>query len=157
MSEPRYCLDTSVLINPWRKMWPIDVLPSYWAGITAMNADGRALLSEEVRRELERKDDQLHAWAKEHIATWHPLTGAIQECVREIMARWGKLVDQRPGHGSADPFVIATALVSGTIVVTDESPVGTEAKPKIPYVCNELGVTWIGALDFVRLTLKEAS
>jgi hypothetical protein len=133
-------------------MWPPDLIPSYWSGVASMNASGRALLSEEVKRELARKDDQLHAWAAANIVNWHPVTTEIQECVLEIMARWGRLVDQRPGHGSADPFVIATARVTRSIVITDESPVGTEAKPKIPFVCQQLGVEWANPLDFVRRT-----
>jgi hypothetical protein len=152
MIEQRFSLDTSALINPWRKMWPLDLIPTFWTGIAAMNADGRVVLSEEVLRELEHKDDELHRWAKANLCTWHPVSVEVQECVREIMARWGRLVDQRPGHGSADPFVIATARVTGAIVVTDESPVATEQKPKIPFVCNELGVECIAPLEFVRRT-----
>lgn len=148
--DARYSLDTSALINPWRRMWPRDLLPDFWAGLAAMNADGHVVLSDEVREEIEHKDDELATWARENITHWHPLTEDVQRCVREIMERWGALVDQRPNQGSADPFVIATARVTGAVVVTDESPVSTELRPKIPYVCRQLGIDCVDPLEFVR-------
>lgn len=145
-----FCLDTSVFINPWRKMWPPDLIPDYWAGVAELNSRGVVIVSDEVRRELEQKDDELHAWAKTSITTWHPVSTEIQHFVREIMDRWGRLVDHRPGSG-ADPFVIATARMTGTIVVTDEG-IGSETRPKIPWVCKELGLDCISPLEFVRRT-----
>lgn len=144
-----YCLDTSALINPWRRMWPRDLLPGYWGEIARLAAEGQVVFSEEVRDEIERKDDELLAWARANIHTWHPLTDEIQACVREIMDRWGRLVDHRKNHGSADPFVIATARVRGLAVVTDEGP-GSEQRPQIPYVCQQLSVPCLGLLEFVR-------
>lgn len=151
MSAETYCLDTSALVNPWRRMWPPDLAPRYWEDVAALALSGRIVLSEEVREELLHKDDELAAWAKTNILTWHPLTDAVQECVREIMRDWGKLVDHRKNRGSADPFVIATAKVLGAIVVTDEGP-GNEKNVRIPYVCSQLDVACVGLLDFVRAT-----
>ena len=151
MSEEIYCLDTSALINPWRKMWPPDLLPGFWEDVVALILSGRVIVSEEVREELSKKDDQLASWAKANIQSWQPLTADIQECVRDIMRNWGKLVDHRNNHGSADPFVIATAKVLGATVVTEEGH-GTEKKVLIPYVCDQLGVRCVGVLDFVRAT-----
>jgi hypothetical protein len=144
-----YCLDTSALVNPWRRMWPPDLAPLYWEGVAALAVEGRIILTEEVREELLHKDDELASWAKENIHTWQPLTDEVQECVREIMRGWGKLVDHRKHRGSADPFVIATAKVAGAIVVTDEAP-GSENNVRIPYVCAQLDVRCLGLLEFVR-------
>jgi Domain of unknown function (DUF4411) len=151
VSEEIYCLDTSALINPWRKMWPPDLLPGFWEDVATLALSGRVIFSEEVREELNHKDDELASWAKENIRTWQPLTDEIQECVREIMRNWGKLVDHRNNHGSADPFVIATAKVLRATVVTEEGH-GTEKKVLIPYVCTQLDVPCVGVLEFVRAT-----
>lgn len=151
MSGEVYCLDTSALVNPWRRMWPPDLAPGYWEGVEALAVSGRIVLSEEVREELLHKDDELASWAMATIRTWHPLTDEIQECVREIMRNWGKLVDHRRNRGSADPFVIATAKVLGAIVVTDEGP-GNEKDVRIPYVCSQIDVRCLGLLEFVRAT-----
>jgi hypothetical protein len=69
--------------------------------------------------------------------------------VTEIMANWGKLVDVRKDRSRADPFVIATAKVVGATVVTDEKH-GTEKDPRIPFVCDRLGVSWLTPSAFVR-------
>jgi predicted TIM-barrel fold metal-dependent hydrolase len=132
-------------------MWPPDLAPRYWDDLAALALSGRIVLSEEVREELLRKDDELASWAKANIRTWHPLTDEIQECVRDIMRNWGRLVDHRRNRGSADPFVIATAKILGAIVVTDEGP-GNERNVRIPYVCTQIDVRCLGLLDFVRAT-----
>lgn len=52
-------------------------------------------------------------------------------------------------RNGADPFVIATALVNGFTVVTEELG-GSPTKPKIPSVCTALGVRCINVLQFIR-------
>jgi len=52
-------------------------------------------------------------------------------------------------RNGADPFVIATAQVMGLTVVTEEKG-GTDAKPKMPSVCQVLGVPCIDVLSFLR-------
>jgi len=69
--------------------------------------------------------------------------------VTEIMANWGKLVDVRKDRSRADPFVIATAKVIGATVVTDEKH-GAEKDPRIPFVCERLGVPCLTPSAFVR-------
>lgn len=149
IDQPRFCLDTSAFINPWRRMWPLDLAPRFWDDLAALAAGGRLVVSEEVREELDRKDDELAAWARAHVPEWHPLTDEVQTVVTEIMGRWGRLVDSKRYRSGADPFVVATARVTGTTVVTDEGP-GDEKTIRIPYVCGQLGVPCLGLLDFVR-------
>lgn len=150
MIEDRaFCLDTSAFINPWWRMWPPDLAPRFWDDLAALASRGGLVVSEEVREELERKDDELAAWARAHVPEWHPLTDEVQAVATEIMARWGRLVDSKGYRSGADPFVVATARVTGTTLVTDEGP-GDERTVKIPYVCAQLDVPCIGLLDFVR-------
>jgi len=147
--ERVYCLDTSALINPWNDYYAPDLAPGYWRSIPAMVAAGRAVLSEEVREELEKIEDDLLKWARVNIGSWHPLTDEVQAVVTEIMANWGKLVDVRKDRSRADPFVIATAKVIGATVVTDEKH-GAEKDPRIPFVCERLGVPCLTPSAFVR-------
>jgi hypothetical protein len=144
-----FCLDTSALINPWNHYYAPDLTPGYWRDVPQMVRDGRAVLSEEVREELERIDDGLRQWARTNILAWHPLTDPIQEVVRDIMANWGKLVDVRKDRSRADPFVIATAKVTGATVVTGEKH-GGEKDPRIPFVCARLDVPCLDVFSFVR-------
>ena len=144
-----FCLDTSAFVNPWRRMWPPDLAPRFWEDLASLASGGGVVVSEEVREELDRKDDELAKWARVHIREWHPLTDEVQAEVIEIMRRWGRLVDSKRYRSGADPFVVATARVTGATVVTDEGP-GDERTMKIPYVCGQLGVPCLGLLEFVR-------
>ena len=144
-----YCLDTSALINPWNSFYAPDVAPGYWSGIERLVADGRVVLSEEVRQEIEKVDDGLRDWTRARIPRWHPLTDAVQAVVTEIMTDYGRLVDNRTGRSRADPFVIATAKALGAKVVTTEGP-GSDRRPTIPWVCNRMGVPCLDVLAFVR-------
>lgn len=144
-----HCLDTSALINPWNLYWAPDLVPGYWRDIPRLIDEGRVVISEEVREEISKVDDDLKKWAHDHVASWHPLTDEIQGVVTEIMGKWGQLVDSRKDRGRADPFVIATAKVIGATVVTTEKH-GTAKAPHIPYVCDRLSVPCIDVYAFVR-------
>ena len=148
--ERTWCLDTSALINPWKGYYAPDLAPGYWRTLPEMVMRGRAVVSEEVREEIERADDGLWSWTQANISSWHPLTDEVQAVVTEIMARWTRLVDSRKLRSRADPFVIATAKVVGATVVTSEG-YGTENKPQIPYVCGQLDVQCVDIFEFVRL------
>lgn len=151
MTDDRgWCLDTSAFINPWKGYYAPDLAPGYWRTLPEMVVRGDAVVSEEVREEIERADDSLWSWAQANISSWHPLTDEVQAAVTEIMARWGRLVDSRKLRSRADPFVIATAKVVGATVVTSEGR-GTEDKPRIPYVCDQMGVPCVDIFEFVRL------
>lgn len=62
------------------------------------------------------------------------------------------------GRNQADPFVVAMAKAKGWMVVTGEHPSSSLAlarprkqhKLKIPNVCDEFTVEWIGIPDFIK-------
>lgn len=69
-----------------------------------------------------------------------PLDEEVLAATKEILAVHKKLIGVGKGRNGADPFVIALALVRDGTVVTEEHPTGRIDKPKIPDVCNALGV-----------------
>ena len=107
-------------------------------------------ISDEVVNELEKKDDGAHVWVKSHGSIIVPLDGEVEKHVQEIMGRYPRLVDSKKGRSVGDPFVIAVARVKSLTVITGENPTGVIAKPKIPDVCEALGIRWIKILDFFR-------
>lgn len=142
-----YCLDTSALINPWNRYYGMDVAPGYWRDIERLVAEGRVVISEEVRDEVRAQRDGLTDWSK-HITDWYPLSDDVQDHLTRVMARWGHMV--RLGkRNRADPVVIATAWALGATVVTEEGP-GSEAKPSIPYICGHIGLRPLSVHAFVR-------
>ena len=75
---------------------------------------------------------------------------AVVTATQQVLRGHELLVKNMKGRNRADPFVIAVAQIRGAIVVTGEGSDGTANRPKIPYVCNRLGLTCIRFLDVVR-------
>ena len=146
----KYCLDTSALIQGWNVLYPPAFFPGLWTRMEELVDAGEIVSSEEVRLEIERKDDVLLAWCKTRTGMFLPLTAAIQTTAIGILATLPKLVDARTGKSMADPFVVATAHATRTAVVTQERPTGSALRPKIPEACNQVGVPWMSLLDVIK-------
>ena len=54
------------------------------------------------------------------------------------------------GCSGQDPFVIAIAMVKSGTVVTEEKPTGNIAKPRIPDVCDALGVHCLTPKEYIE-------
>jgi hypothetical protein len=148
LAETIYCFDTSALIHAAARAYPIEVFASFWERFSALIQAGTAIAIDEVLREIERKDDELHAWCKLHSELFTPMTEEVQISAREVVAAFPSLVDLNRGRGQADPFVVALARVRGAVVVTQEPPKPTS--PRIPDACKHFAVPCINLLDFIR-------
>lgn len=100
--------------------------------------------------ELEKKDDEVHKWAKDHPQLFVLIDMDIQQVVSDILENHERLVDKRKNRTSADPFVIALAQINNACVVTGEHPTNNIEKPNIPDVCNVLGIRYINFLSLIR-------
>jgi hypothetical protein len=145
-----YSLDTSGFLDAWVRHYPIDVFTTIWDRLDGVIKEGRLLASEEVMRELERKDDEASAWIKARPSMIVPFSPEIEAEVIKLMGRFPRLVDTKKGRSGGDPFVIAVAIVGGHTVITGENATGKLDVPKIPDVCKELGIPCIKMLDFFR-------
>jgi len=145
-----YCVDTSGWLDGWQRYYPRDVFPSLWDRIEGVINSGEIIVSDEVYRELERKSDDLHDWIKTRKQMLVPLDEPIQLRAAQILAEFPRLVDTQRGRSKADPFVIATALEKGAVVVTGEVVTGNLEKPRIPDVCQVKGVRCITFLQMIR-------
>ncbi|MGX7952824.1 DUF4411 family protein [Tsuneonella sp. HG249] len=133
-----YSIDTSSLLHAWRRAYPPEQFPGWWAKLDDLSDSGRLVASIEVYHELEKKDDEVFAWAKErkHLL-FREIDEDVQDAVVSIMATYPRLVDTRTGKSGGDPFVIAQALALGSsaCVLTEEDG-GSDKSPKIPHVCK---------------------
>lgn len=150
VSAARYSLDTSALLNTWRKFYPPDVFPSLWQRVEELADSGTLVASEEVLVELERKDDEVYAWAKERAQMFVPIDAQVQQVVRRVLRDYPRLLDTRRSRSGADPFVIALADILGCAVVTYETRSNNASRPRIPDVCDAMGVRCVSFLDFIR-------
>jgi hypothetical protein len=145
-----YSLDTSGFLDAWVRHYPRDVFPGIWGRLDHAAEDGTLLASDEVLRELEKKDDGAFGWMKAHPAMVVPIDTDIEAAVIDLMMRYPRLVDTKKGRSGGDPFVIAVAQVRGLTVITGEYATGKTEAPRIPDVCKEIGVPCIRMLEFFR-------
>jgi Domain of unknown function (DUF4411) len=137
-------------MDGWQRYYPPDVFPSLWAKLDESVSTGQIVSSEEVYVELNKKADDLHDWIKGRKHMLVPLSERIQFRSAELLKEYPRLVDTLRGRSMADPFVIATALELGAVVVTGEVLTGKLDKPRIPDVCQAKSIRWITFLQMIR-------
>ena len=145
-----YCVDTSGWLDGWQRHYPPDVFPSMWAKLDVHVSSGEILSSEEVYLELKKKSDELHDWIQARKQMLVPLDEPIQMSAASLLSEFPRLVDTLRGRSKADPFVIATAMERGAIVVTGEPLTGKLDKPRIPDVCQVKKIRCITFLQMIR-------
>lgn len=145
----RYSIDTSALMEAEVRYYPKAVFPSLWQRIEGLVDTGELAASEEVLFEISQVDDDLHAWCRERPAMFRATDADIQADVARLQASYPGFVPTS-GGSRADPFVVATALATGTTVVTQEKPSRAGGRPKIPNVCDGESVPWQDLLGMIR-------
>jgi hypothetical protein len=147
----KYSLDTSALLDGWRRHYAPDVFPGVWQRLDELIHDGHLRASEEVFQEVRKKDDEVTKWVKERRKVlFVEADDELQTALRRIMRDYPKLVDTRAGRSAADPFVIALAQITECAVVTGERPTHSPNRPNIPDVCRAISVECISLLELLR-------
>ena len=154
MRPPRlYSADTSALIDGLERYYPEETFPALWREIDSLIAAHRFVISEEVWEEARVRDAAAKAWCesrgKETIIA--PTDEDVIRGVQDILQTFPRLVNNQKGRNRADAFVIAVARQRNAIVVTGEGAGGTQDRPRIPYICDQLGIECIKFLDDIGL------
>jgi hypothetical protein len=147
----RYSIDTSSLIEGFRDLYPYENFPTLWnRHLPSLVRSGDLRATDEVRVELERQDDELLQWIADYADDFFvEIDEAIQHEVRAILNDHRQLVHVGRNRSGADPFVIALARVNNCAVVTEEGS-RSLTKPKIPDICNVLGIRCIKLIELIR-------
>jgi hypothetical protein len=106
--------------------------------------------TDEVRRELGRRDDDTNAWAMSQNGLFVDLDEDIQVATTSVLAAHPKLTGSGGGRHQADPFVIGLAHARGGVVVTEETLSGNLNKPRIPDVCRAMRIRCISLVQFAQ-------
>lgn len=145
-----YCVDTSALIDGLERYYPDSSFPSLWARVDELIEAGRFICSDEVVEEAIKKDLPAKAWCQQRRQNTKfcvPTDADVATEVQAVLGLHPRLV--KPGRHRADPFVVAVANMRGACVITGEGHDGTAVKPKIPYVCNQLGINCIRLTELI--------
>jgi hypothetical protein len=130
--------------------YPPDTFPTFWEHMDGVARDGTIRVSEEVVRELEKKDDGAADWIQARPEMIIATDIAIQQKVTEILKAHPRLVNASKNRSGGDPFVVAVAAVHGFSVVSGEMPSGNPKRPHIPDVCTSMRISCRNLLEFVR-------
>lgn len=154
-----YCIDTSSLIE-MKDRYPIDVFVDLLPKMESLIQHGRLIAPIEVKREIERGDDELKRWIKGKKKIFVKPDRRQIEKVKEILKDYPSLAKSgEVAASNADPWLIALAIVRNEeeqeklfsdikyIVVTEESQ---SAQNRIPAVCRNYNIECINLLEFFR-------
>ncbi|HET7311078.1 MAG TPA: DUF4411 family protein [Mycobacteriales bacterium] len=144
-----HSFDTSSLLNGRRDLLPPAVFRSVWEKVERSIVGGEVRAVEVVRDELARRDDDVFQWAKAQDGLFMPLTEDVQQATSEVLRAHARLTGVGGGRNHADPFVIGLAMVHGGTVVTEETKRGNLESPRIPDVCEALGVPCVNLVGFI--------
>lgn len=149
-----YCLDSGVFINSWTKHYPPELFPAIWAHLDMLCRAKLVFVPSEVAKEVYDGDDAVAAWLKERRKVVVRPNEDIILQQKEIVGTFPRLTAEGSTRSAADPWVIAFAFKRDAVLVTEEqkSRNPNPGKPKIPDVCDVLGVKWINTVGLLRET-----
>ncbi|MFZ2148993.1 MAG: DUF4411 family protein [Sedimentisphaerales bacterium] len=158
MDGTTYVLDANVFIEAERRYYAFDLAPVFWESLVHHAANGRIQSIDRIKEELERGNDELATWAREHFSDAFASTDEedIIESYTEVMG-WVQVKDQFSNAAKAafaagaDGWLVAYARSKGCIVVTHEvlDP-GIRRKVPIPNVCEAFGVSYVDTFAMLR-------
>ena len=146
----KYVIDACALIDA-SKNYNMNkkTFMNIWEIIDGLVTSGRLISSIEIFDEL--KDDDVEKWGKAHKEAFIPLSKEIQLKTVEILKEFPKLIKiTSKGNSNGDPFLIATAMETDGVVVTNEKRI----ENRIPYVCEKMNVECIDLNGFLDEILE---
>ena len=146
----KYVIDACALIDAAKNYnMSKKTFSNIWETLDKLVEDGRLISSTEILDEL--KDDDIEKWGKQHKEAFLPLSREIQEKATEILEQYPNMIKiATKGNSNGDPFLIATAIVEGGVIVTNEK----KNENKIPYVCEKMGIEYTDLNGFLDEILE---
>lgn len=145
-----YCLDTSALIESWWRLYRPNSFPTFWKRMEESIINGQVIAPMFVLDELKRKEgDELYSWAENNISMFLPLQNDLQMAQKSIVNRFPRLISEAKNRSLCDPWVIALAQITPCPVVSEENR-GGNSTPKIPDVCDSLGIKCLKMADLIE-------
>ena len=145
-----YSFDTSSILNGRRDLFRPTVFVRLWEQIEDGIASGIIRAVDEVKNELSRRDDDAKRWADRQSGLYVPIEVDVQNATTAILRAHPDLVRAGGKRSGGDPFVIALAMARNGVVVSEETRSGNLSKPRIPDVCDSLGVPVLNLMGFIE-------
>ncbi len=153
----KHLLDSNTLIEAKNRYYNMSFCPAYWQWISIQNQAAEVSSISMVADELKKGNDELAQWViknpklfsgvddTETQAAFSKVVQALSEQANQM--KNGALDEFLSG---ADPWLIAKAMTTGAVVVTQESyNPDIKRKFQIPNVCKIFNVQWMNTFDLL--------
>ena len=164
--ETIYLIDTNSLITPKNSYYPFDIAPGFWKSMAEKIEEGSIAILDLVKKEILKpaKKDDLANWmesltikryinhGKQDIVNKY---AEILQFIQQDSCYTEKALRQWTDGSTADPWLIAAAVVHGFTIVTFEKAVHINAnnpsgKAKIPNIAQRFQVKTTDLFGMIR-------
>jgi protein associated with RNAse G/E len=157
-----YCIDTSSLIE-LKEKYPQTIFTNLWNNIDELIQKGRIIAPLEVKKEIEKGDDELKSWVKNKKRNKmfiKPDKFQVEKA-KEILSKYSFLAKpDKVDDVNADPWLISLVVKkldeekdilfkNKYIIVTEESQIRIN---RIPSVCKQMNIECI---NLIKMFEKE--
>ena len=149
-----FVIDTSSLLELHHI--PEDIFPSIWKELDKLIDAGELVAPHEVRREVEKGQDEIVKWAKSHSHLFKMLDVEQGRHLGTVIQDFPTMAGASHTGPFADPLVVALAMSlksasgSSPVVVTEEVPRGP-GSTKIPNLCQRYGISCVNLHGLLRV------
>lgn len=152
-NDCRFIIDTSTLID-LENNFPEDIFQSIHELCYNMFEEGKLFSVKAVFIELKDSSEKWKKYEDKFRELNNNETKKLGELLHEdkfqVFVNHG--VKNNQGNGDwADPHLIACALENDNVIVVSNESSTNHPKRKIPYVCDECGITCVNFFDFLRM------
>ena len=160
----KYLLDTSVLVEASKRYYEHNLVSTFWECLTDQSRIGVISSIDKVKNEIHAKNAFLTNWANNNFAQWestasNDTVNGYKKLIQWSIAHQQFNVDAKnefANKDEADPWLIAHAIATGCVVVTEEV-FNHDIKRKIPIpnVCKEFDVPCMNTFQMLhKLEIK---
>lgn len=132
-----------------------DTFPTFWQHVEDLVAAGRLTSVREVGKELSLQNTTAHLadWVDAHSGLFEaPIPTEMQHVATIFAVRhFQQLIGEKQrlrGQPVADPWLVARAMTTNGVVVSEEAPKPNSAK--VPTVCQHFGVQCVTVQEMLR-------
>ena len=164
LKSKKYLLDANIFIEASKRYYSFDIAPGFWKNIIKYDRAGVIFSVDRVKKELERKDDEIKTWIDSNlnnsffvptdnpnifknyaqVQNWANSHSQFTDAAKSIFAQ----------ADEADAWLIATAITNSYVIVTEETIDRTISNKigniKIPNVCENFKLEYINTFQMLR-------
>lgn len=155
----KYLLDTSVLIEAFKSYYEPSLVSTFWERLAEQSRIEVISSIDKVRSEIHPKNTFLTDWANNNFAQWESTTNVDTMDWYEKLIQWSTTHSQFnvnaknefASENKADPWLIAHAMATGCVVVTEEV-FNHDIKRKIPIpnVCEAFDIPYMNTFQMLH-------